>query len=78
MTNKWFLEDIAGAIGVSIETMRAYSGKARMNRRNGTVRPGDLPEAAGKEGRFPYWEEATVYEWIKTRPGRGNYERSSK
>lgn len=72
------LSDIAKRIGVTMPTIRAYNGAAAMNRRNGTVAVGDLPEPDGKKGKFPFWETSKIEAWIEQRPGRGNYERGSK
>lgn len=65
------LSDIARVIGVGIDSMRVYHQRAARNRRDGEVKPGDLPAPDETFGRSPVWDAATISEWIASRPGRG-------
>lgn len=64
--------EIAERTGVSALTLRnSYMTRARRNRRNGTPKPGDLPEPDITIGLSPGWLPETVEAWIAARPGQG-------
>lgn len=65
------LSDIAGRIGVGVESIRVYHQRANKHRKDGDPRPGDLPEPDAVFGRSPVWREATIRRWESARPGRG-------
>jgi hypothetical protein len=65
------LTEIAERIGVGLDSMRVYHQRACKNRRENTVRPGDLPAPDLKFGRSPVWKISTITKWEQRRPGRG-------
>jgi len=72
-------ELLADKLGISIESARAYNARATHHRKLAAryadpnyVRPGDLPEPDAYFGQSPAWNESTIDEWDKARPGRGN------
>ncbi len=65
------LRAAAELVGVSYRTMRNYHQTAERNRRQGEVRPGDLPEPDDTFGRSPVWKRQTITAWKRHRPGRG-------
>lgn len=67
----WSLHDLAERLGVTYNSARTYHGRAEINRRRGTVKPGDLPPPDHKFGRSPVWYPRTIEKWLPTRPGRG-------
>lgn len=50
---------VARMLGVKAATVRAYRQR------------GVLPPPDGVAGQSPWWWEATIREWVPTRPGRG-------
>jgi hypothetical protein len=68
------LKDIAEYLDVQYSSARTYHGRAEINRRNGTPRPGDMPAPAKRFGNSPVWEIETIVLWHKTsRPGKGAF-----
>ena len=65
------LATIAEMLGVTVGSARTYNQRARVNRRNRTPKPGDLPAADTYLGGSPCWRRQTIEHWIATRPGRG-------
>lgn len=65
------LPQIAERIGVSVDSIRVYHQRASKNRRDGNVRPGDMPPPDQHFGRSPVWKLATIIAWERKRPGRG-------
>lgn len=65
------LADIAERIGVGVDSIRVYHQRAAKNRREDTVRPGDLPPPDDVIGRSPVWKLRTIMNWEAKRPGRG-------
>lgn len=73
-TNYWGLKDIAEYLGVRYSSARTYHGRAEINRRRGTVRPGDMPPPDRRYGNSPVWEIETIVLWNKvSRPGKGAF-----
>jgi hypothetical protein len=73
-TNYWGLRDIAEYLGVQYSSARTYHGRAEINRRRGTVRPGDMPAPDRRYGNSPVWEIEKIILWNKTsRPGKGAF-----
>lgn len=70
-TNLLTLSDIAERIDVSIGSIRVYYQRAKKNRKEDNVRPGDLPKPDAIFGRSPVWRESTIERWENRRPGRG-------
>lgn len=65
------LSEIADQIGVSVGSIRVYHQRATKNRKDGNVRPGDLPAPDQHFGRSPVWKASTIKRWETKRPGRG-------
>jgi hypothetical protein len=73
-TNYWGLKDIAEYLGVAYSSARTYHGRAEINRRRGTVRPGDMPPPAMRFGNSPVWEIEQIVLWkSQGRPGKGAF-----
>lgn len=64
---KWMAEDL----GVQHKTVLTYHKTAARRRRDGTSRPGDLPEPDATFGRTLGWKARTYLTWKTRRPGRG-------
>jgi len=64
------LAAIAELLGVQVNSAQVYHKRAVRNRREGTVKDGDMPEPDAKFGRSPAWRKSTVEAWIESRPGR--------
>jgi hypothetical protein len=68
----WGLREIARYLNVTYNSARTYHGRAEINRKNETPRPGDLPPPDARFGNSPVWNPETVMKWAKhSRPGRG-------
>lgn len=52
----WSVADVATLAGVTAGTIRGY------------VSRGQMPAPAGRIGRAPYWDAATIRPWLATRP----------
>lgn len=65
------LPEIAERIGVGVDSIRVYHQRASKNRRDGNVRPGDMPPPDQQFGRSPVWKLASIIRWEQRRPGRG-------
>lgn len=48
--------DVAALAGVAPATIRAYAHR------------GQMPAPAGRIGRAPYWQAATIWAWLESRP----------
>ncbi|MFC7331400.1 helix-turn-helix transcriptional regulator [Marinactinospora rubrisoli] len=59
MDNLLTSKDIAGLIGVKLETVHRYRVR------------GDLPEPDGRMGNSPVWRKETIDAWIASRRGHG-------
>ncbi len=71
-TNYWGLQDIADYLDVEYSSARTYHGRAEINRRRGTVRPGDMPPPDWKVGNSPVWLIEKIVLWNNnSRPGKG-------
>ncbi len=60
--------DIAGMVGVKVETVQVYLHNARKHRAAGEPLPGDLPEPDGYQLNRPWWLRSTVDAWRAARP----------
>lgn len=64
--------DIAGIaerIGIKPDSVQTYHKRAVRGRRDGDVKPWDLPEPDARFGGRPVWLVATVEAWEAARPG---------
>jgi hypothetical protein len=64
--------ELAEMLDTTVPTVRTYLAKARKHRRDGTPRPGDLPEPDTTVGLSPVWRPQTIARWLEERPGAGN------
>jgi hypothetical protein len=64
--------ELADMLDTTVPTVRTYLAKARKHRREGTPRPGDMPEPDATVGLSPVWKAATIERWLDSRPGAGN------
>lgn len=71
------LAEISAHFGWAKDTARALHNRAAFNRRNNTVRPGDMPEPDEVFGRSPVWRKSTLLDWHSRRPGAGRPKSSS-
>ncbi|MEV7011070.1 hypothetical protein [Streptosporangium sp. NPDC051022] len=68
----WTISEVAGFLGVQINTVRVYNARSVANQRNGTPKAGDLPRPDRVFGRSPAWRPATITVWNeRDRPGMG-------
>lgn len=65
------LQAIAQLLGVQHSSAQMYHRRAQRNRREGTVKRGDMPEPDTRFGVSPVWERKRIEAWIAQRPGRG-------
>ena len=65
------LKAVAEYLGITADSARTYHGRAQHNRRNGTPRPGDLPEPDLIVAGRPAWTKETITTWAHNRPGKG-------
>ena len=68
------IEQVAAALGITIDSARTYHTRAQRNRREGTPKPGDLPPPDVVFGRSPAWLPSTIDRHLNTRPGQGRKE----
>lgn len=79
-TRLLFMEDVAEAAGITVESVRHYKAAAARHRRERNPKPGDMPKQSSmirrrtpKKGghviaETPVWrDEAPIREWIATR-----------
>lgn len=64
------LKDIAEVMGGTVKAVTTLHHRSTRNRREGDVRPGDMPPPDQRVHRIPLWEEATVRAWLASRPNR--------
>jgi hypothetical protein len=73
-TTYWGLREIADYLGVKYSSARTYHGRAEINRRKGTSRPGDMPAPDHRFGNSPVWDAEKIIVWKHTaRPGKGAF-----
>lgn len=61
MTDRLFIEDVAGLLGVKRDTVVRWR-----------FRYDDTPEPDGHRGRSPFWTDPDAWtRWAAARPGRG-------
>ena len=65
------MPDIAGDLGLPLDTIHTYKTRSDRHRRQGRPRRGDLPEPDASLGRTPGWWRETYLRWKENRPGRG-------
>ena len=72
MPTFWGLREIARYANVTYNSVRTYHGRAEINRRNGTPKPGDMPPPDARFGNSPVWHPETIIRWYTVqRPGKG-------
>lgn len=67
----WTLADITAHFGWAADTARTLHNRAAFNRRNNTVRPGDMDPPDHVFGRSPVWRKSTILAYEARRPGPG-------
>lgn len=68
----WGLRDIAEYLGVEYSSARTYHGRSEIHRRNGEVKPGDMPAPDARFGNSPVWLKDRIVHWKEhQRPGKG-------
>ncbi|MDO3042077.1 helix-turn-helix domain-containing protein [Mycobacteroides abscessus] len=65
------LATLAEEMGWKPATASTMLWRAERRRKEGTPKPGDLPEPAGRIGKSPYFWETDIARWKQERPGPG-------
>lgn len=68
------MERIAVMANIKPDSIRRLHKKSMQRRRDGTTRPGDMPEPTARLTGRPLWDAAAISEWLTNRPRAGkNY-----